>query len=70
MNNTTTLKMVKDDESFTITFSRHLDIFEFYQKLDLLALSAGYQQESIDSVYICNGDELNIRNLKNVNHVD
>ena len=66
--NEITLKMVKDDESFTITFSRHLDIFEFYQKLDLLALSAGYQQESIDSVYICNADVLNVSNLKNMDN--
>lgn len=68
--NEITLKMVKDDESFTITFPRDIDIFEFYQKLDLLALSAGYQQWSIDSVYICNRDVLNVDKLKNINYVD
>lgn len=66
--NEITLKMVKDDESFTITFSRDIDIFEFYQKLDLLALSAGYQQGSIDSVYICNADVLQTDKLKSVNN--
>lgn len=64
------LKMVKDDESFTITFSRDIDIFEFYQKLDLLALSAGYQQGSIDSAYINNADVLQTDKLKSVDNVD
>ena len=32
------------------------------------ALSAGYQQRSIDNVYINNGDELSIHNLKNIDN--
>ena len=66
MNNTTTLQMVEDDKSFTITFSKDIDVFDFYEKLDLLALSAGYQQGSIDDVYICKADSLNTGKFKNM----